>query len=125
MSARPVRFLLAAGLVALAVAAPLGASRVRVAWIAETPMLPTRFDHRFHTSVACTTCHHNFVERNLGPKRCLSCHKDWSTTEARRIDTVFHDFCTGCHRTRAAAGEKAGPVKGCAACHIETANPGR
>ncbi len=95
----------------------LGASRLRLAWIAEQPLLPTRFDHKFHTSVGCLTCHHNFADRSLGPKRCLPCHKAWGTTEARRIDIVFHDFCESCHRARTAAGKHAGPVKSCAACH--------
>jgi predicted CXXCH cytochrome family protein len=113
--------LLAAG--GVASEAVLAASRLRVAWIAQAPLLPTRFDHKFHTSVACTTCHHNFLDRSVGPKRCLPCHKDWGTTEARRIDTMFHDFCTGCHQARVAAGEKAGPVRSCAACHVEAASP--
>ena len=59
----------------------------------------------------CVTCHHNFVQRGLGPKPCYACHKAWGTTELRRIDTVFHTFCTDCHRRWGVAGEKAGPVK--------------
>ncbi len=105
---------------ALAAAVPMvmQASEIRLGWIARQPLLPTRFDHKFHKTVACTTCHHNFGKRSLGPQRCLDCHKAWGTTEARRIDTVFHAFCTGCHAERRSAGEKAGPVKACAACHV-------
>jgi predicted CXXCH cytochrome family protein len=123
VAASRLRLVLVIAAVGLASGAVLAASRLRVAWIADEPLLPTRFDHKFHTSVACTTCHHNFLERGLGPKRCLPCHKDWSTTEPRRIDTMFHAFCTGCHQERAAAGEKAGPVKACDACHVRAAGP--
>ena len=87
-------------------------------WLASAPLLPTRFDHKFHRGVNCVTCHHNFLGPRLGPQPCLACHKAWGTTEWRRIDTVFHTFCTDCHRTRQAAGLKAGPVKACAACHV-------
>ena len=108
--------LLAAGSVA---ALTVGASRLRVERIALRQLLPTRFDHKFHKAVACTTCHHTFTDRRrFGPKPCLACHKAWGTTEARRIDTVFHAFCTDCHARRRATGEKAGPVKACAACHV-------
>lgn len=96
----------------------LGASSLRLERIAGRPLLPTRFDHKFHKAVACTTCHHNFTDRSLGPKRCLACHKAWGTTEARRIDTVFHALCTDCHARLRADGRKAGPVKACAACHV-------
>ena len=104
--------------VAAAVPLMMRASEIRLGWLARQPLLATRFDHKFHTTVACTTCHHNFLNRRLGPQRCLDCHKAWGTTEARRIDTVFHTFCTGCHAERRSAGRKAGPVKACAACHI-------
>jgi predicted CXXCH cytochrome family protein len=115
---RPRRLALLAS-VALAagwLAAEISGLRLRA--LAERPLLPTRFDHKFHKTVGCTTCHHNFGRRGLGPKPCLACHKAWGTTEARRIDTVFHAFCTGCHAERRAAGRKAGPVKACAACHV-------
>ncbi|MEK0083472.1 cytochrome c3 family protein [Benzoatithermus flavus] len=100
-------------------------SGLRLERIAERPLLPTRFDHKFHTGVNCTTCHHNFRERGLGTKPCLACHKAWGTTEARRIDTVFHAFCTDCHRREQATGAKAGPVKACVACHVARARPVR
>ena len=104
--------------VALAAAGLAWGSAVRLGAIADRPLLATRFDHKFHKGVNCVTCHHNFVERGLGPKPCYACHKAWGTTELRRIDTVFHTFCTDCHRRWDAAGEKAGPVKSCAACHV-------
>ena len=37
------------------------------------------------------TCHHNFVDRGLGPGGCYACHKAWGTTELRRIDAVFRE----------------------------------
>lgn len=92
-------------------------SGVRLAWLAEARPLPTRFDHARHRGVNCITCHHNFRDRGLGTKGCIQCHKDWGTSEARRVDTVFHAFCTDCHRRLRAAGREAGPVKSCAACH--------
>jgi predicted CXXCH cytochrome family protein len=109
---------LAAAAVLVAVGLSYGSS-LRLERIAQRPLLPTRFDHKFHKSVNCLTCHHNFVDRGLGPGGCYACHKAWGTTESRRIDTVFHAFCTDCHRRLRAAGEKAGPVKSCAACHVE------
>ena len=118
------RWLLAAGTALLLGAALWAGSTARLEAIATRPLLPTRFDHKFHRSVACVDCHHNFAERGLGPKGCYACHKAWGTTELRRIDTVFHTFCTDCHRRRQAAGEKAGPVKACAACHTAP-DPGR
>ncbi|MGD9507228.1 MAG: cytochrome c3 family protein [Geminicoccaceae bacterium] len=111
------------GLLLVAGALWLG-STVRLEAIASRPLLPTRFDHKFHRTVQCVTCHHNFAERGLGPGGCYACHKDWGTTELRRIDLVFHTFCTDCHRREEAAGEKAGPVKACAACHVAP-SPGR
>ena len=105
--------------VALTAAGLAWGSAVRLGAIATRPLLPTRFDHKFHTTLsAAFTCHHNFAERGLGAKGCYACHKAWGTTEPRRIDTVFHAFCTDCHRRKDGAGEKAGPVKSCAACHV-------
>lgn len=108
----------AAGGTAL-VTALLVASQVRLGWLASEPLLPTRFDHKFHRDVTCVACHHNFIGPRLGPRTCLACHKAWGTSEGRRIDTVFHAFCTGCHRARQGAGLQAGPVKACAGCHVE------
>lgn len=99
-------------------------STARLEAIATRPLLPTRFDHKFHRTVQCVTCHHNFSERGLGPGGCYACHKAWGTTELRRIDLVFHTFCTDCHRREDAAAEQAGPVKACAACHTQP-SPGR
>ena len=92
-------------------------SGLRLEWLADRPSLPTGFDHAPHRRIGCVACHHNFLNRALGPKTCVGCHKDWGTTEARRVDQVFHAFCTDCHRRLRAAGAKAGPVASCAACH--------
>ena len=92
-------------------------SATRLEVIARRPLLDTGFDHGRHRTANCVACHHNFAERGLGPKPCYACHKAWGTTELRRIDTVFHAFCTDCHRRETAAGKAAGPVKSCAACH--------
>jgi predicted CXXCH cytochrome family protein len=114
---RRITILAVAGLV-LVGAWWLGSSW-RLERIAARPLLPTRFGHEFHDGVNCTTCHHNFGRRGLGTKTCLACHKAWGTTESRRIDIVFHAFCTDCHRREWALGRKAGPVKACDACHVE------
>lgn len=111
------RIAIAATFVLLAATALAVGSNQRLAWLAERRGPPTRFDHVPHKVVNCTTCHHNFRDRKLGSQGCIACHKAWGTTEARRIDTVFHTFCTDCHRRRQATGMKAGPVKSCAACH--------
>jgi hypothetical protein len=96
----------------------VAASNWRLERLATRALLPTRFEHAAHKTVACTTCHHNFVGERLGGKRCLACHKGLTRTEGMRIDTLFHDFCTSCHRSERAAGRKSGPVKACASCHI-------
>ena len=110
--------------VAVAVTLIATASRLRTKAIAERPLLATRFDHGFHRTVNCTTCHHNFVGADLGAKRCLPCHKAYGTSEATRIDVLFHGFCTDCHRQLQAEARPSGPVKACAACHVEN-KPGR
>lgn len=112
------RALLVAVGLALLGAALWAGSTARLEAIATRPLLPTRFDHKFHRAVQCVACHHNFAERGLGPGGCYACHKDWGSSETRRIDILFHAFCTDCHRREQAAGEKAGPVKACAACHV-------
>lgn len=110
--------LVSTAVLALLAAGLAWGSSLRLEAIARRPLLDTRFDHQFHKGVNCVACHHNFVERGLGPKSCYACHKAWGTTELRRIDMMFHAFCTDCHRREAAAGRTAGPVKSCAACHV-------
>ena len=112
-----MRWTLAAAAATLGIGLLVWGSHVRLEAIAARPLLATGFDHGRHRTVACTTCHHNFGTRGLGTKTCYACHKAWGTTELRRIDVVFHAFCTDCHRREAAAGRDAGPVKACAACH--------
>ena len=106
-----------AAMTGLLVAVLAWGSAERLKAIAARPLLATGFDHGRHRTVSCVTCHHNFVTRGLGTKTCYACHKAWGTTELRRIDSLFHAFCTDCHRRENAAGKAAGPVKSCAACH--------
>lgn len=119
------RIVLAATFALLAATALAVGSKQRLAWLAERRGPPTRFEHAPHKVVNCTTCHHNFRDRKLGSQGCIACHKAWGTTEQRRIDTVFHAFCTDCHRRRQAEGMKAGPVKSCAACHGAAGSSGQ
>jgi hypothetical protein len=105
------------GLVALVLALH-GASQWRLERLAARPLLPTKFAHADHRGVNCTTCHHNFVGQRLGGRRCLACHKALTRDAGLRIDTLFHEFCTSCHRVERAALRASGPVKACASCHV-------
>lgn len=119
--ARPWRA--AAGVAALA-----AVSFLSVGWIGEARMATLRsaafdqriFDHATHGDVTCTTCHHNFLDGS-GQENCIACHKAASHDERTRIDRTFHAFCTACHAERRWAGEKAGPVQSCHACHAKHA----
>lgn len=113
---------LAVALAAVILAALLweGVSRLRVAAIAAAPLLRSQFAHADHRRTGCAHCHHNFTD-GTGTLSCYNCHKKETRSETTRIDTVFHDFCTGCHRTEHAAGLKSGPLRACSACHNEQA----
>lgn len=93
-----------------------GISKLRVATIAEAPLLRSQFAHADHRRTSCTRCHHNF-EDATGTLSCYNCHKKETRSESTRIDVIFHDFCTGCHREERAAGKRSGPVRSCSGCH--------
>lgn len=102
-----------AGLAGLA-AGPL--SEMRQASLRSSPVDHARFAHTDHTGFVCTTCHHNFTDRT-GMENCISCHKRLSTSEAMRVDRLFHAFCSDCHRREKLAGRKSGPIDHCTGCH--------
>jgi predicted CXXCH cytochrome family protein len=81
-----------------------------------SPIDHAHFLHDDHTGFVCTTCHHNFTDRT-GTENCITCHKALSTSEAMRVDRLFHAFCTDCHRRESLAGHKSGPLDHCTACH--------
>ena len=103
---------------ALCVAGLAVASRARVAAIAQGPLLPTRFDHKFHTAIGCVTCHHNFLDRSLGPKSCLACHKAWARPSPGGSTSCFMPSAPSAINNGRSPGAAAGPVKSCAACHV-------
>jgi predicted CXXCH cytochrome family protein len=93
---------------------PLAESRLEP--LRRAPIDHANFLHADHKGLACTGCHHNFLDR-AGNENCLSCHKRASTTETMRIDRVFHAFCASCHRADRQAGKEFGPIDNCNGCH--------
>lgn len=91
-------------------------SERRLASLRSSPVDHARFAHADHTGFVCTTCHHNFTDRG-GTENCISCHKRLSTSEALRVDRLFHVFCSDCHRREKQMGRKSGPIDHCTACH--------
>jgi len=90
---------------------------------------PARLDlglHARHVAAAedkCEGCHHVYDEaaKKLVYKKgqedaCRDCHGDLDDGNKRSYRHVAHASCVGCHHTRAAAGEAAGPER-CAGCH--------
>jgi hypothetical protein len=102
------------GLVAALAVGPL--AQARLAALRSAPIDHARFSHDDHTGFVCTTCHHNFTDR-ADKENCISCHKRLSTSEAMRVDRLFHAFCSDCHRREKLLGRETGPIDHCTACH--------
>ncbi|MGO4838534.1 cytochrome c3 family protein, partial [Rhizobiaceae sp. 2RAB30] len=102
------------GAAAALAAGPL--SQARMASLRASPVDHAGFSHGDHRGIACTTCHHNFVDRT-GNENCITCHKRLSVSEPMRVDRMFHAFCSECHRDEKAAGHKTGPIDHCTGCH--------
>jgi predicted CXXCH cytochrome family protein len=83
---------------------------------ADRETLPMTFAHADHRATGCATCHHNFVDAVGFGGECIDCHQT-DATVAHLVEAQFHDLCRGCHVERRAAGETAGPVRQCRACH--------
>jgi hypothetical protein len=79
--------------------------------------LVVTFPHEKHTSVACVTCHHEFLDRS-GSGTCYNCHRSDRADLPRGAEALFHGFCLGCHRDPPAADRRHGPVTGCVTCHV-------
>ncbi len=82
----------------------------------EEPVLAMTFHHNAHFTVACATCHHEFVDGTTGPP-CINCHVT-DPTVAHRLETQFHTLCRDCHAELASDGETSGPTRRCIACHL-------
>ena len=81
----------------------------------DEPILPISFAHGDHSSVTCTTCHHDFVD-NTGPGVCMNCHVT-NKEVSHLLEEQVHGLCMGCHVELSAQHEKSGPVRQCTACH--------
>ena len=81
------------------------------------PVLPVDFVHADHITVGCIDCHHNFNDET-GTGDCYFCHKN-DPAVASRMQSMFHEFCRGCHLEKAQAGEDGGPLRVCSDCHRE------
>jgi hypothetical protein len=83
--------------------------------IVESPLLPVAFEHIDHNQQPCAECHHNYID-DSGGGVCYTCHK--LTPElAPEMESMFHDFCRGCHVQKRAHGEDSGPLRQCSLCH--------
>lgn len=107
---------LGSGAAAALAAGPL--SEARLASLRVSPVDHAGFSHGDHGGIACTTCHHNFIDRS-GKENCITCHKRLTISEPMRIDRMFHAFCSECHRDEKAAGHKTGPIDHCMGCHSD------
>ncbi|BCH35213.1 hypothetical protein MesoLjLc_71430 [Mesorhizobium sp. L-8-10] len=101
---------LGTGAAAALAAGPL--AQTRLAGLRASPVDHAGFSHGDHGSIACTTCHHNFVDGS-GKENCITCHKRLTISEPMRVDRMFHAFCGECHREEKAAGRKTGPIDHC------------
>lgn len=111
-----VTLALGTGVAAALTAGPL--SQARLAGLRASPVDHAGFLHGDHRGIACTTCHHNFVDRS-GKENCITCHKRLTISEPMRVDRMFHAFCGECHRDEKAAGHKTGPIDHCMGCHAD------
>ncbi|MEM6709767.1 MAG: cytochrome c3 family protein [Pseudomonadota bacterium] len=82
---------------------------------------PVRFAHADHGAVACTTCHHEFLD-NSGAGLCFDCHRTAPATR-QHLEHHFHALCRGCHVNTRLDGDAAGPVRRCSACHARDDEP--
>ncbi len=85
------------------------------------------FPHEEHMDLleeeGCGACHHEYDEEQgtLVPVEdpdtgCAECHGAKKADGVPGLREAYHGRCTGCHRDRAKAGEKTGPIT-CGECH--------
>ncbi len=88
---------------------------------------PVKFTHKKHHEVyklACTECHHHYVNgKNVWKqgdpvKKCNACHDPLKKKgKAPKLQNAFHKNCKSCHKKMTKAGKKSGPFKKCNQCH--------
>jgi hypothetical protein len=102
---------------------PSSSSTLRLAIRADNDLrrAPVFMDHGKHTEA-------------LGADSCAECHKSRDNelvlayarlepiADPDELMSLYHAECTGCHKDRAARGEKTGPVT-CGECHVEGPEP--
>jgi len=89
---------------------------LREPFVLRSERLVLDFPHDKHRGVACTRCHHDFIDRS-GEGSCVSCHRSGRADLQVGAEARFHDFCLGCHRDPPAYLTSRGPVTGCDTCH--------
>lgn len=74
------------------------------------------FNHAAHTAAleveGCEACH-TVDDQGLSPSLAATAN----VAGRDRLITAYHEACTGCHRRRTAASQKAGPLT-CGECHV-------
>jgi predicted CXXCH cytochrome family protein len=107
----------AIAIVAIAGLAPDGVrATLREPALERIALLPLDFPHDRHTGVNCLFCHHNYVDKT-GFDTCIPCHRGHRPDLKEGVESRFHSFCFGCHRSPDARFAHHGPVSGCVACH--------
>jgi predicted CXXCH cytochrome family protein len=100
----------------LAVLLPGAGPALREPLVRRAHGLADNFPHEKHRVVNCIQCHHNYTD-GAGLDTCIGCHRSARADLKRGVEARFHVFCLGCHRDPDPAGERHGPVSGCATCH--------
>lgn len=83
------------------------------------------FLHDLHTdalakeSQSCQNCH---LPEKAAPNRLSLKFKRLADVSRKAVMDVYHNECIGCHKEKAAAGKKAGPLESCQACHRQSAD---
>ncbi len=83
--------------------------------VSQQSLLPVGFEHFDHAEQQCADCHHNFLD-DTGGGACYNCHK-MSEEINREMESMFHDFCRGCHIEKRLEEEDSGPLRECSGCH--------
>lgn len=83
------------------------------------------FTHLYHYrdyKIACTTCHHRYVngqnvwQQGDPVQKCQTCHFPETKNGVVKLKTAFHSQCESCHKTLVQGGTPA-PVH-CEECHV-------
>lgn len=85
---------------------------------------PVLFRHQPHDQarIACTACHHDYVQRRnvwregMPVAKCETCHSARPQPGQLDLKNAFHRQCKGCHLKTRQVGRQAGPIR-CEECH--------